>query len=1157
MHDILAQDQDRRPKTESNSHTSRCTGLFAGQSSLVLALSLRLSDASSLRTMTKDMNHEDDERKKKKESAEETSSNQHEQEGSSSSSPSPHGASSEEGSAEDAGRPQEKDTFKEKQEASTTIDKPHDTKKRTTVRAIQPGAIAVSNRSTTKATEKQERDSNPVDNTRVTTTAKTRATVSASKPGAVAVAATNKIDGSKVNPEGKKRRTAPASKPGAVSVPMDETKRDGPTSKKRVTAPAVNPGAITVDTTGTSVSEVSKVKEPGKKRATAPATRPGAVAMSAVSAESGTNVAEQSSAGTRKTRATEPARTPGASSVESSNTPRETGETKRVETDRAHAASQTSGSYTPNGSGMSVKKRVTGPAVKPGAIEVDTVNSAYDHPSSQQENGSRRSTDGSVAKEKRRPIARATQPGVTVLYGLDDMASATSKPETKSKPAITTTNVGSESRRHGGVPQSTPASLQRSPVARDKDCFQFRPDSTSLTASPGSPVSNKRRFRSIPSPRTQEKDAMSRGGRLARTVFVDDLPSTSIPGVEDSPELSPEQDERSLYPILTPLSMLNKQKISRLSMGPTPRLVQPRSAESKRAKFLKADLLEKTRTCSPGSPYSPKARFLITDSPEDVVMIDTGSWPVVSNVSSVSPALSGSSHSRVRVSPIRQQARSSSRPGALSLPYAPFSDKGPRSGKISQHEAAVEGEVPSTRIPGLPAEYESPESDVHLGSSLKPEWYSYSDKVEVKVSRGLSLATPTNHALSQSVDNSDRLANLKADYLTRYATPQVEEPSLDKRKADILGKRSLRGDSVGGGSKRNVGSPLDGLKSDVLAQRSLPKVGSLRHSISDDGCSDIESGARVEIMHLPLTDTNSEGEGCVSQRSPSAAPPGVEYGFDVLLTSESLAIAQPVDEVHEKKGIQAAEVYDPDKKPRFYERRRFQFAVVLGCLLAVAAIVGGAIAASRSGDGVAAVTEAPSMAPSMAPTSQRQARISEYIVEEFGPSVLDDESHMAAIDWISSSDALQREIFDPLFMQRYLMSLVWFRTSDNGRKPWLTCNPTTGMNSSTACQFLNFTSVDDNGSVSYSEDVSTRWLSDTDECEWAGVQCFQGNVAFVRMRANALVGQIPKELGRLPYLGFLFLSYNQLTGELPIEVVSLPNLLLLELQGTYPGGMSH
>ena len=87
-----------------------------------------------------------------------------------------------------------------------------------------------------------------------------------------------------------------------------------------------------------------------------------------------------------------------------------------------------------------------------------------------------------------------------------------------------------------------------------------------------------------------------------------------------------------------------------------------------------------------------------------------------------------------------------------------------------------------------------------------------------------------------------------------------------------------------------------------------------------------------------------------------------------------------------------------------------------------------------------------------------------------------------AADWIMFEDPLGLSPNAPNLMQRYHMALFYFLTTNNGEKPWNSCNPPR-ENETDECLYIA-NEFDDMGNRN-----ATRWLSGIHECEWIGVFC--------------------------------------------------------------------
>lgn len=88
------------------------------------------------------------------------------------------------------------------------------------------------------------------------------------------------------------------------------------------------------------------------------------------------------------------------------------------------------------------------------------------------------------------------------------------------------------------------------------------------------------------------------------------------------------------------------------------------------------------------------------------------------------------------------------------------------------------------------------------------------------------------------------------------------------------------------------------------------------------------------------------------------------------------------------------------------------------------------------------------------------------------------------------------------------------------------------------------------------------WEQPTTPCSWYGVTCQEGHVSGVNLQGNNLVGDLPAEIGSLPYLTDLNLAANRLSGALPSELSSLVALKTLDLHsnqlsGSLPAALSN
>lgn len=208
----------------------------------------------------------------------------------------------------------------------------------------------------------------------------------------------------------------------------------------------------------------------------------------------------------------------------------------------------------------------------------------------------------------------------------------------------------------------------------------------------------------------------------------------------------------------------------------------------------------------------------------------------------------------------------------------------------------------------------------------------------------------------------------------------------------------------------------------------------------------------------------------------------VEFGiYDAGGNEEGLAVAVAIEEEDENVFIPAAVEYDPDAKPPMYQNRRFRlYAFSAFCVLIVVAIgagVGISMAKDDSTTGRAAY--------------RQSLGIREKIEELIGTEELEEANspYGKALQWITLRDTLELVPEDPNFIQRYILAYFYFATSE--KKPWAYCSPPVEEveeeeEQDDSCVYLDFGFSQ---STLGSPVPAIRWLTDHNECAWAGVKC--------------------------------------------------------------------
>jgi hypothetical protein len=226
--------------------------------------------------------------------------------------------------------------------------------------------------------------------------------------------------------------------------------------------------------------------------------------------------------------------------------------------------------------------------------------------------------------------------------------------------------------------------------------------------------------------------------------------------------------------------------------------------------------------------------------------------------------------------------------------------------------------------------------------------------------------------------------------------------------------------------------------------------------------------------------------------------------------SYNIAVAEPV-EFDEASYLPAAIEYDTDHKyippntKQNRRRRRFlQFGVVI-VLLSI--IIGTSVGISRRrSDATVNTSKNNSTASYFA--ERENVGIYEMITQNIPGTegiLQTDKQHpyTKAYRWIMYNDPLRtvpREY--PQFLQRYVLATLYYATSQQA--PWSRCAPPQSSLSPAEPSNPNGTSTDIDIDISFTDGEcvlsemfaggtsSNHWFTSTDECQWAGVRCDDG-----------------------------------------------------------------
>ena len=269
----------------------------------------------------------------------------------------------------------------------------------------------------------------------------------------------------------------------------------------------------------------------------------------------------------------------------------------------------------------------------------------------------------------------------------------------------------------------------------------------------------------------------------------------------------------------------------------------------------------------------------------------------------------------------------------------------------------------------------------------------------------------------------------------------------------------------------------------------------------------------------------------------------------------TLAVAKPINE-YENNFLPAAVEYDPDAKPPLHKNRRCRMYIWAASLMLCITMVGtGTVFVVRSHN-TDPVGYAETWSPTRSPTSISEVLYRDYFAQRVGYAVFTPGTSLFhAAEWIMDYDQQSLPKDAPNLMQRYLMVLFYYVTTQNRQLPWRSCNPVTNNTvqdgeSVHNCIYEKLIRTDQNDAFGTESIPAMSWLSPAHECEWAGVHCDNFQVVrSIELWGQNLTGVLPSELAALESLQSIALPYNQMQGTIPTEYAGMKNLISLELHG--------
>jgi len=227
-------------------------------------------------------------------------------------------------------------------------------------------------------------------------------------------------------------------------------------------------------------------------------------------------------------------------------------------------------------------------------------------------------------------------------------------------------------------------------------------------------------------------------------------------------------------------------------------------------------------------------------------------------------------------------------------------------------------------------------------------------------------------------------------------------------------------------------------------------------------------------------------------------------------------------------------------------------AMVVLVVVIIASVVGGLCGSGLCQGGGDGGSQNQTTAPSHRQVQYPQFQ--EQLQSVFGNGYMSDEDDehwilaKQALDWIVLEDPSQLEPDDPQMVQRYILALFYMATSQNG--PWTDCSPPPkDRPEAMECSYYFDLPGDTN-----QKRIALRWLSNSSECWWGGIQCSDGIVTELAIGAvlyanvdlaSSFVFLFVCILYLTPASIFFFSADNKIEGTLPTEVAMLTHLATL------------
>ena len=345
------------------------------------------------------------------------------------------------------------------------------------------------------------------------------------------------------------------------------------------------------------------------------------------------------------------------------------------------------------------------------------------------------------------------------------------------------------------------------------------------------------------------------------------------------------------------------------------------------------------------------------------------------------------------------------------------------------------------------------------------------------------------------------------------------------------------------GNRQDGGNPTD--------DRGAPPISLVPGAYAVSGIgSGADKSATMEAENL-LWDLMNHHVGAADDNDTTDyAMPEIPVAQEPGDNHDGLVTAHPVMTEHDDEGPAqfALPADNSTTTKRGLKKKHLWFIGFFVVSLVTVSVVGGVCGTGYCNDD----TDTNDM-PSVAPTSSRYMLIQDFQQEIEAVLGADyfEEAHPLfalrdqALHWIVNSDPLQLDVEATNLLQRFILTVFQYQTSQE--KEWAACHPQEG--GIDTCYHAG------------TDQIAIRWLSQTHECQWAGIRCASEmeddmNITEVDLSSMALSGGLPTELFQLSNLNKLLLLRNSITGTIPTEISNLSYLTWLNFgENLLTGGL--